>query len=138
MRQLLIQQYLNQVYDLCTVGERSHESAVREAFKDLVKDWALRHDLIFVPEHEIAAPSKKRRYAGGALLHELRVPVGFLATKLCRGYPQENTIFVDSTEAALTQAKTEVMRCAVDDVEGLEKLLRSFFAYARPEPISAV
>jgi predicted helicase len=36
-------------------------------------------------------------------------------------------------EAVLLQARTEVMRCAVDDVEGLEKLLRLFFSYTRPE-----
>lgn len=35
-----------------------------------------------------------------------------IATKLRRGYPQDNIIFEDSTEAVLMQAKTEVMRSA--------------------------
>lgn len=69
MSQLLIQQYLNQLQDLRKVGGTHGESVVREAFKDLLKDWARAHDLIFVPEYEIVAPTKERRYVDGALLH---------------------------------------------------------------------
>ncbi len=146
MSQLLIQQYLNQLQDLRKVSGTHRESVVREAFKDLLKGWARQHDLIFVPEYEIAAPTKDRRYVDGALLHALRVPFGYweakdekddldseIAVKLRRGYPQDNIIFEDSTQAVLMQARTEVMRCPVDDVEKLEKLLRLFFGYARPE-----
>ena len=146
MSQLLIQQYLNQLQDLRKVAGTHRESVVREAFKDLLKGWARAHDLIFVPEYEIATPIKERRYVDGALLHALRVPFGYweakdekddldaeIATKLRRGYPQDNIIFEDSTQAVLIQAKSEVMRCDVDDVVALEKLLRLFFAYAPPE-----
>lgn len=146
MSQLLIQQYLNHLQDLRKVSGTHRESVVREAFKDLLKGWARSHDLIFVPEYEIAAPTKERRYVDGALLHGLRVPFGYweakdekddldteIALKLRRGYPQDNIIFEDSTEAVLIQAKTEVMRSPVDDVVALEKLLRLFFGYARPE-----
>ncbi len=141
----LIQQYLNQLRDLRKVAGTHRESVVREAFKDLLKGWARTHDLIFVPEYEIAAPTKERRYVDGALLHALRVPFGYweakdeqddldseIAVKLRRGYPQDNIIFEDSTQAVLLQARTEVMRCAVDDVEKLEKLLRLFFDYTPP------
>ncbi|HEX4959819.1 MAG TPA: type ISP restriction/modification enzyme [Thermoanaerobaculia bacterium] len=146
MSQLLIQQYLNQLQDLRRVGGTHRESVVREAFKDLLKGWARSQDLIFVPEYEFATPTRERRYVDGALLHALRVPFGYweakdekddldseIATKLRRGYPQDNIIFEDSTQAVLIQARTEVMRCAVDDVIALEKLLRLFFGYARPE-----
>ncbi len=146
LSQLLIQQYLNQLQDLRKVAGTHRESVVREAFKDLLKGWARTHDLIFVPEYEIAAPTKERRYVDGALLHALRVPFGYweakdekddlnteIATKLRRGYPQDNIIFEDSTQAVLIQSKNEVMRCAVDDVTALEKLLTLFFDFARPE-----
>lgn len=145
MSQLLIQQYLNQLQDLRKVAGTRRESVVREAFKDLLKGWARAHDLIFVPEYEIATPTKERRYVDGALLHALRVPFGYweakdekddldseIAVKLRRGYPQDNIIFEDSTQAVLMQAKTEVMRCSVEDVEKLEKLLRLFFDYVPP------
>jgi predicted helicase len=146
LSQLLIQQYLNQLQDLRKVAGTHREMVVREAFKDLLKGWAREHDLIFVPEYEIAAPTKERRYVDGALLHALRVPFGYweakddkddlnteIATKLRRGYPQDNIIFEDSTLAVLIQNKNEVMRCAVDDVAALEKLLKLFFGFARPE-----
>lgn len=145
MSQLLIHQYLNQLQDLRRVGGTHRESVVREAFKDLLKGWARTQDLIFVAEYEITSPTKERRYVDGALLHALRVPFGYweakdkeddldaeIAKKLRRGYPQDNIIFEDSKEAVLIQARTEVMRCAVDDVVGLEKLLRLFFAYTLP------
>jgi predicted helicase len=146
MSQLSIQQYLNQLQDLRKVSGTHRESVVREAFKDLLKGWARTHDLIFVPEYEIATPAKERRYVDGALLHALRVPFGYweakdekddldaeIAIKLRRGYPQDNIIFEDSTQAVLIQSRDEVMRCAVEDVTSLEKLLRLFFSFARPE-----
>lgn len=146
MSQLLIQQYLNQLQDLRRVSGTHRESVVREAFKDLLKGWARSHDLIFVPEYEIAAPTKERRYVDGALLHALRVPFGYweakdekddldaeITAKLKRGYPQDNIIFEDSTQAVLIQNREEVIRCAVDDVGALEKLLRLYFGFVRPE-----
>src|SRR5881296_1389473 len=98
MSQVLIQQYLNNLQDLRKVSGTHRESVVREAFKDLLKGWARAHDLVFVPEYEIR-----------------------------RGYPQDNIIFEDSTQAVLIQNRREVMRCAVDDVAKLEKLLSLFF-----------
>lgn len=146
MSQILIQQYLNQLRDLRRVGGTYRETVVREAFKDLLKGWARQHDLIFVPEYQFVTPARDRRVVDGALLHTLRVPFGFweakdekddldteIATKLRRGYPQDNIVFEDSVEAVLIQARTEVMRCRVDDVERLEKLLGLFFSYTRPE-----
>ncbi len=146
MSQILIQQYLNQLQDLRKVSGTHRESVVREAFKDLLKGWARSHDLVFVPEYEIETKAKDRRYVDGALLYELRMPFGYweakdekddldaeIETKFRRGYPQDNIIFEDSTEAVLIQNRQEVMRCGVDDVTALEKLLNLFFAYERVE-----
>ncbi len=146
MSQVLIQQYLNQLQDLRKVSGTHRESVVREAFKDLLKGWARQHDLVFVPEYEITTPAKDRRYVDGALLHALRMPFGYweakdekddlaaeIEFKLRRGYPQDNIIFEDSTQAVLIQSKREVMRCPVDDVDRLEKLLTLFFGYERIE-----
>jgi predicted helicase len=146
MSQILIQQYLNQLRDLRKVSGTHRESVVREAFKDLLKGWARSHDLVFVPEYEIETKAKDRRYVDGALLYELRMPFGYweakdekddldaeIEYKFRRGYPQDNIIFEDSTEAVLIQNRQEVMRCGVDDVAALEKLLVLFFAYERME-----
>lgn len=146
MSQLLIQRYLNQLQDLRRVGGTHRETVVREAFKDLLKDWAQEHDLVFVPEYEILTPAKDRRYVDGALLHALRLPFGYweakdekddldaeIDLKLRRGYPSDNIIFEDSRQAVLIQAKQEVVRCSVQDSKALERLINLFFEFVRPE-----
>jgi predicted helicase len=146
MSQLLIQQYLNQLSDLRKVSGTHRETVVREAFKDLLKGWARSHDLVFVPEYEYFTPAKDRRYVDGALLHKLRMPFGYweakdekddldaeIDTKKRRGYPQDNIIFEDSTQAVLIQNRREVIRCKVEDVVTLEKMLILFFGYERSE-----
>jgi predicted helicase len=146
MSQVLVQQYLNNLQDLRKVSGTHRESVVREAFKDLLKGWGRSQDLIFVPEYEIATPGKERRYVDGALLHALRMPFGYweakdekddldaeISFKLRRGYPQDNIIFEDSTQAVLIQNRREVKRCPVDDVSAVGRLLELFFAYERAE-----
>jgi hypothetical protein len=146
MSQLLIQQYLNELSDLRRVSGTNREQVVREAFKTLLKDSGRSHNLIFVPEYEYITPAKDRRYVDGALLHELRVPFGYweakdekdnldaeIDYKFRRGYPQDNIIFEDSREAVLIQNKDQVIRCDVEDIPNLERLLQLFFKYERPE-----
>jgi predicted helicase len=146
MSQILIQQYLNELSDLRRVSGTARESVVREAFKTLLKDWGRSQDLIFVPEHEHTTLTKSRVYLDGALLHELRVPLGYweakdeeddldkeIEKKFRKGYPQDNILFEDSHTAVLVQNREEVTRCGVDDPAKLEKLLRLFFTYERPE-----
>ena len=146
MSQVLINQYLADLDRLKKVGGTHRESVVREAFKDLLKGWGKQHDLIFIPEYKLDSATKDTRFVDGALLHELRVPFGYweakddkddidaeIAFKFKRGYPQDNIIFEDSTQAVLIQHREEVMRCSVDDVKALEKLLRLFFSFERAE-----
>jgi hypothetical protein len=79
-------------------------------------------------------------------LHELRVPLGYweakdeeddldeeIEKKFRKGYPQDNILFEDSRCAILVQNRQEVTRCGVDHPAKLEKLLRCFFRYERPE-----
>jgi len=146
MSRILIQQYLADLSKLRQVGGTHRESVVREAFKDLLKGWARSHELTFVPEYEIETPAKERRYVDGALLYGLRLPFGYweakderddldaeIELKFKRGYPQDNIVFEDSREAVLIQNRREVIRCAVDDVDRLQRLLELFFGYERPE-----
>lgn len=146
MSQILINRYLAELSQLKKIGGTHRESVVREAFKDLLKGWGKQQQLVFISEYQIETASKDLRYIDGALLHELRVPFGYweakdakddldaeIAFKFKRGYPQDNIIFEDSVQAILIQDRSEVMRCRVDDVENLEKLLTLFFLYQRPE-----
>jgi hypothetical protein len=81
MSQLLIQQYLNQLAQLRRVSGTHRESVVREAFKDLLKNWGRSLDLTFIAEYELETKAKERRYVDGALLHMLRVPFGYWEAK---------------------------------------------------------
>jgi predicted helicase len=146
MSQVLINQYLAQLDVLKKVGGTHRESVVREAFKDLLKGWGKQHDLVFIPEYKLDSATKDTRFVDGALLHELRVPFGYweakdakddldaeIEFKFKRGYPQDNIIFEDSTQAVLIQHREEVTRCSVTDVHALEKLLKLFFSFERAE-----
>ena len=146
MSQLLISKYLGELATLKKLSGTHRESVVREAFKDLLKAWGRSLELTFIPEYELETKTKERRYVDGALLHTLRVPFGYweakdekddldaeIAHKFKRGYPKTNILFDDSTQVVLIQHGEEVMRCGVDDVAQLEKLLKLFFAYERPE-----
>jgi hypothetical protein len=144
--QLLIQHYLNELQTLRRVSGTAREGVVSEAFKTLLKEWGKSRDLIFVPQYEYQTLRRTRVYPDGALLHALRVPLGYweakdeeddldkeIDKKFRKGYPQDNIIFEDSHEAVLIQRKQQVMRCGVEDPAKLQNLLDLFFGYERPE-----
>jgi predicted helicase len=146
MSQVLIHQYLADLSRLKKVSGEAREGIVSEAFKDLLKGWGRQHDLVFIPQYRLDSLTKDKRYVDGALLHELRVPFGYweakdeaddideeITRKFKRGYPQDNIIFEDSTQAVLIQHREVVMRCPVADVAQLEKLLKLFFGFERAE-----
>jgi len=144
--QLLIQHYLNELQTLRRVSGTRRESVVSEAFKTLIKDWGKSRDLFFIPQYEYQTLQKKLVYPDGALVYELRVPLGYweakdeeddlakeIEKKFRKGYPQDNIIFEDSHEAVLIQNRQEVIRCGVQDPAKLQKLLELFFGYERAE-----
>ena len=146
MSQILINEYLNQLDIIKKISGSQRETIVREAFKDLLKAWGRQQDLTFVAEYPLKTALKANIYVDGALLHALRMPMGYweakdaqddldaeIVKKFKKGYPQDNTIFSDDITCVLWQHRQEVMRCPVDDTAALEKLLKLFFGYERPE-----
>src|SRR5262245_51364205 len=63
------------------VSGTAREGVVSEAFKTLLKDWGKSRDLIFVPQYEYQTLRKMRVYPDGAVLHALRVPLGYWEAK---------------------------------------------------------
>lgn len=146
MSQLLINDYLKQLDVIKKVSGSQRETIVREAFKDLLKAWGKQHDLIFLAEYPLKTATKSNINVDGALLHELRMPLGYweakdadddldeeVSKKFRKGYPQDNIIFSDDAVAVLWQNKNEALRCDVTDTHALEKLLKLFFGFERPE-----
>jgi predicted helicase len=146
MSQLLINDYLRQLAIIKKVGGSQRETIVREAFKDLLKAWGRQQDLIFIAEYPLKTVTKTHIMVDGALLHELRMPLGYweakdadddldeeVSKKFKKGYPQDNIIFSDDATAVLWQNRTEVVRCDMTDTQALSRLLKLFFSFERPE-----
>lgn len=146
MSQLLINDYLKQLDVIKKVSGSQRETTVREAFKDLLKAWGHQQDLTFLAEYRLKTSLKTNIAVDGALLHELRMPLGYweakdadddldaeVLKKFKKGYPQDNIIFSDDTQAVLWQHRQEVLRCDVLDTVALEKLLKRFFGFERAE-----
>lgn len=146
MSQLLIHDYLKQLDVIKKVSGSSRETIVREAFKDLLKSWGKQHDLTFLAEYPLKTATKTNINVDGALLHELRMPLGYweakdadddldaeVSKKFKKGYPQDNIIFSDDAVAVLWQNRNEVLRCDMTDTQALSKLLKLFFSFERPE-----
>lgn len=81
MGQILINDYLNQLNLIKKVGGSSRETIVREAFKDLLKAWGKQEGLVFLAEYPLKTATKSNITVDGALLHELRLPLGYWEAK---------------------------------------------------------
>ena len=123
MSQLLINQYLKQLDLIRKVSGSQRETIIREAFKDLLKAWGKQQDLVFLAEYPLKTATKANISVDGALLHELRMPLGYweakdanddldeeVSKKFKKGYPQDNIIFSDDAQAVLWQHRQEVLR----------------------------
>jgi predicted helicase len=146
MSQILINDYLKQLDVLKKTSGSNRETIVREAFKDLLKHWGKQEKLVFLAEYPQKTVTKNNIVLDGALLHELRMPLGYweakdaddkldeeIEAKFKRGYPQDNIIFSDDVTAVLWQNKNEVLRCDMTDTHALARLLKLFFSYERVE-----
>ena len=146
MSQILINAYLKQLDIIKKVSGSQRETIVREAFKDLLKAWGRQNELTFLAEYPLKTATKANIAVDGALLHELRMPLGYweakdakddldeeISKKFKKGYPQDNIIFSDDATAVLWQHRAEVLRCDMADTLALSKLLKLFFGFERPE-----
>ncbi len=146
MNQILIHDYFNEIDRLKKFSGSVTEGVISEAFKDLLKSWARRANLIFISQYEFLSPQKNRIRPDGTILHDLRVPLGYweakdgdddldaeIRKKLAKGYPQDNIIFENSETAVLIQNRQEVLRCDMRDIAKLGHLVSLFFGYERQE-----
>jgi predicted helicase len=146
MSQILINEYLKQLDIIKKVSGSSRETIIREAFKDLLKAWGRQQNLVFLAEVPHKTLTKSDVDLDGALLHELRMPLGYweakdlkdnldkeIEKKFRKGYPQDNIIFSNDQTVVLIQHKEEVLRASVEDTAKLAQLLKLFFGFERPE-----
>jgi predicted helicase len=141
-----IHQYQNEVEKIIHFGGTKKETAIRNAFYNLLNEYAKQKGLMIVTEVTIKAPNGKNVTPDGTLKDILRQDWGYweskdesdnindeIKKKFDKGYPKDNILFEDSQVAVLIQNGLEVMRVSIKDAEALHRLLTAFISFERPE-----
>lgn len=147
MSQFSIKEYYSELEKIIHFGGTKKETAIRNAFYNLLNEYARQKGLLIVTEVAIKATnSNKSVVPDGTLKDVLRQDWGYweskdesddldeeIRKKFEKGYPKENILFEDSQNVVLFQSGQEVMRISMKDPEALDRLLNAFINYERPE-----
>ena len=139
--------YQNEVEKIIHFGGTKKETAIRNAFYNLLNEYAKAKGLMIVTEVSIKATnSNKSVTPDGTLKDILRQDWGYweskdesdiiddeIKKKFDKGYPKENILFEDSQTAILIQNGIEIMRISMKDGAGLHNLITTFISFERPE-----
>ncbi|MDR2496332.1 MAG: N-6 DNA methylase [Tannerellaceae bacterium] len=141
-----IHKYHVEVENLKDYGGTRKETAIRNAFYNLLSGYARKRGLTIVAELSIKTASGKTVTPDGTLKDSLRQDWGYweskdeadnldeeIRRKFAKGYPKDNILFEDSRIAVLIQNGEEVLRCSMSDVNALDRLLTEFLSFERPE-----
>ena len=146
MSELLINQYQAEIAKYIQYGGDKKETSIRRAFANLLTSYCKPHDLLLVDELEYTTKLNTRVVPDGTIKDALRLTHGYweakdesddidveIEKKLKKGYPADNILFEDSITAVLLQNNVQVMRVPMKDATALDKLVRRFIEFERPE-----
>lgn len=146
MSQFSINQYLSEVEKIIHYGGTKKETAIRNAFYNLLNEYAKAKGLMVVPEVTIKSSNGRNVTPDGTLKDTLRQDWGYweskdesdkideeIKKKFDKGYPKDNILFEDSQTAVLIQNGNEKMRVSMKDSEALDKIINAFIKFERPE-----
>jgi predicted helicase len=149
MSQLAIQKYHNEVQKIIDFGGSKKETAIRFAFQKLLDEYASQKGLILVAELTIKSPFGNNITPDGTLKDSLRLDWGYweskdeadeinleIAKKFAKGYPKDNILFEDSQTAVLFQNGNEVTRIDMKNTDALDKIIKQFVNFERPEVVN--
>ncbi len=141
-----INQYYKEFENIIDYGGSKKETAIRFAFQKLLDSYASAKGLILIAELTIKSPTGKNITPDGTLKDSLRLDWGYweskdeaddinleIDKKFAKGYPKENILFEDSRTAVLYQNGYEVARVDMKNSDELDKILKQFINYERPE-----
>ncbi|HUC82892.1 MAG TPA: N-6 DNA methylase, partial [Flavisolibacter sp.] len=143
---LAIRSYYRELEKIIHYGGSKNELSIRNAFSNLLNQYAESKDLKLI--HEIALKTKGGKIVtpDGTLKDVLRLDHGYweskdesddldeeIRKKFNKGYPSDNILFEDSRSAVLYQHGAEVLRVPMSDGEELDKLLNHFINFEREE-----
>lgn len=146
MSEIAIQRFLTELAELRHRSGKPNESSIRLAFIKLLGEYAKAKDLRLVPEVPVKGKLGKFVTPDGTLKDTLVLDWGYweskdefddlereIANKFAKGYPDDNILFEDSTHAVLYQNGRRVAECKMEEVAKLDKLLKQFVSFERPE-----
>ncbi len=141
-----VKQYQSEVEKIIDFGGSKNETAIRSAFYNLLNEYARQKGLILIPEITIKTSKGKNVTPDGTLKDSLRLDWGYweskdeadnideeIDKKFKKGYPKDNILFEDSKTAILIQQENEVMRISMSDADALDRIIKEFIGYERPE-----
>jgi predicted helicase len=141
-----IQNYYAEVEKIVRFGGSKKETAVRNAFLNLLNAYAGQQGLVLVPEISIKLPDGKTITPDGTLKDSLTLDWGHweskdeyddldkeIAKKFDKGYPKENILFEDGQTAVLIQSGKERSRVSIKDAGALHQTLVEFIRFERPD-----
>jgi len=141
-----IQRYYQEVEKLKQRGGTKMESTVSQAFYTLLNDYAQQKELMLVPQVWVKGKLGRKVKPDGTLKDSLRQDWGYweskdeaddideeIEKKFAKGYPDVNILFEDSNTVVLIQSGNEMMRASFSDADALDKILKEFVSYQRPE-----
>lgn len=141
-----IKEYQNEVEKIVQYGGTKKETAIRNAFYNLLNVYAKQKGFILVPEVTVMGANGRNVTPDGTLKDSLRQDWGYweskdeadniddeIDKKFKKGYPKDNILFEDSKACVLIQNGTEVMRVNTADAVAVDRILNAFINYERPE-----
>jgi len=141
-----VKQYQSEVEKIIDFGGTKKETAIRTAFHGLLNEYAKQKGLMLITELSIKGSKGKTVTPDGTLKDSLRQDWGYweskdeadniveeIEIKFNKGYPNQNILFEDSNTAILIQQGNEVMRIDMKDADALDKIIKEFTTYERPE-----
>ena len=145
----IIKQYQSEVEKIIHFGGTKKETAIRNAFYNLLNEYARQKGLMLVPEVTVKTNKGKNITPDGTLKDSLRQDWGYweskdesdiideeIKKKFAKDYPNFNILFEDSQTAVLIQNGLEVMRIPMKDAEALDRLINAFMSFERSEVLN--
>lgn len=141
-----VKQYQSEVEKIIQYGGTKKETAIRNAFYNLLNEYAKQKGLMLIPELSMTSSNRRLITPDGTLKDSLRLDWGYweskdesldlddeIDKKFKKGYPKDNILFEDSNNAVLIQQGIEIMRISMSDAEALDRIIGEFINYERPE-----
>ncbi len=141
-----VTQYHKELEKIIHYGGSKKETAIRNAFYNLLNEYARSKDLLLITEISTKNKAGKLITPDGTLKDSIRNDWGYweskdeaddideeIQKKFAKGYPSDNILFEDSQTVVLYQHGEVVARESMREEESLHKILTQFLQYERPE-----